>query len=166
MSSASWRRSYRGCDVAATHDSLLAKQAEATAQVTVSAGTADPVEMGLPEPFPAIPVRDEAPAQGTGRTISLSANNPVRPLLPQDPRRRRAVVVAVEKPAVICQSLDLAQAANGAANTGSIEGFYLPVGVPFPMLNKAAWWVTYTTTDAPGAGAVNHVSVLVEKDDQ
>lgn len=151
--------------MAATHDSLTAKQAEATAQAA-AAGAADPAELALPEPFPAVPVRDEATAQGTGRSVSLSAANPVRQLLPQDPRRRRAVIVAVEKPAVVCQSLELAQAANASPNTGAIEGFYLPVGLPMVMANKAAWWVTFTTTDAPGAGAANHVSVLVEKDDQ
>jgi hypothetical protein len=148
-----------------TVDSLTAKQAEVTAQQGPGPAI-DPVEMAIPEPFAAIPVRDEAPAQGTGRTQGLSAARPVLQLLPQDPRRRRAVVLAVEKPAVVCQSVDLATAANGQPNTGGIEGFYLPVGVPLVLVNKAAWWVTYTSTDAPGAGAVSHVSVLVEKDDE
>lgn len=151
--------------MARTEDSYLAKQAEA-AQMPGPGQLPDPVEMALPEPVGAIPVRDEAPAQGTGRTQGLSANRPVLPLLPQDPRRRRAVILAVEKPAVVCQSLELAQAANGQPNTASIEGFYLPVGVPLVLVNKAAWWVTYTSTDAPGAGATSHVSVLVEKDDE
>lgn len=147
-----------------TDDSLLAKQAEA-AQLPGQLAF-DPVEMGLPEPLVSVPVRDEPPAQGTGRTQGLSLSRPVLMALPQDPRRRRAVLVAIEKPAVVCQSLDLATQANGSPNTGSIEGFYLPVGVPLILVNKAAWWVTFTTTDAPGAGVVNHVSVLVEKDDE
>lgn len=151
--------------MAVTHDSALAKQAEATSRQQAQAGN-DPVEMGLPEPFMAIPVREESPAQAVPRTVSLSASNPVRALLPQDPRRRRAVVLAVEKAAVICGSVDLAQTANGAANTGGIEGFYLPSGQQVVITAKSAFWVTYTSTDAPGAGATNHVSVLVEKDDE
>jgi hypothetical protein len=151
--------------MARTDDSLLAKQAEA-AQLPGQAAVFDPVEMALPEPLAAIPVRSESPAQGIGRTAGLNANRPVLPLLPQDPRRRRAVVVAVEKPAVVCASVDLATAANGQASTGSIEGFYLPVNVPLEITAKGAFWVTYTSTDAPGAGATNHVSVLVEKDDE
>ena len=150
--------------MARTDDSLLAKADEAAQR---DQGPAfDPVELAIPEPLVAVPVRDEPPAQGTGRTQSLSPNRLVLPLLPQDPRRRRAVVVAVEKPVVVCQSLELAQAAAGSANTAAIEGFYLPVNTPLVLINKAAWWVTYTTTDAPAGGAVNHVSILVEKDDQ
>jgi hypothetical protein len=150
--------------MARTEDSYTAKQAEITGQQ--AQGTADPVDMALPEPLVAVPVREESPAQAIPRTVGLSANRPVLPLLPQDPRRRRAVVLAVEKPAVLCSSPDLAAAASALPNTGSIEGFYLPVNVPVPIMAKGAFWVTYTTTDAPGAGAVNHVSVLVEKDDE
>jgi len=147
-----------------TEDSHIAKQAEIAARDP--APIPDPDASAIPEPFPVIAVRDEAPAQGIPRTVGLSANRPVLPLLPQDPRRRRAVIIAVEKPAVICPSVDLAVAVNGAANTGSIEGFYLPVNVPIVWTSKSAEWVTFTTTDAPGAGATNHVSVLVEKDDE
>lgn len=150
--------------MARTEDSALANQA-AQSQLADTGGDVDPVDMALPEPLVAVPVRTESPALGVGRTVGLNANRPVLPLLPQDPRRRRAVVQAVEKAAVICQSVDLATFANSQANTGSIEGYYLPSGGQLTLTAKCAWWVTYTTTDAPGAGATNHVSVLVEKDD-
>lgn len=142
----------------ATHDSLLAKQTEATAQ-HIAAPAADPVEQALPEPFPAIPVRNESPALGVDRCVALSAANPVRMLLPQDPRRRNAMILAVDNDVYICSSLELAQAVQGL--TTASDGFYLPKGIVVPITNKAAHWVAATTT-----ASTSRVSVLVSKDDQ
>jgi len=141
-----------------TEDSLTAKQAEVTAQQGQGPAV-DPVEMAIPEPLVSVPVRNESPAQGIPRCIALSAANPVLPLLPQDPRRRNALVLAVDNDVYICGSLELAQAAQGTT-TGS-GGFYLPKGIAIPIVNRAACWVAVTTT-----GSASRVSVLVSKDDE
>lgn len=141
-----------------TDDSLLAKQAEVT-QLAGQVPLVDPVEAALPEPAPAVPVRDEAPAQSIPRCITLSAANPVLPLLPQDPRRRSAVVLAVDNDVYIAGSADLANAAQGSP--ASPHAFYLPAGIAVPVDTKAASWVACTTT-----ATSSRVSVLINKDDQ
>jgi hypothetical protein len=143
--------------VARTDDSLLAKQQEAT-QIEGQAALFDPVESALPEPLVAVPVRDEAPAQSIARCVTLGANNPVLPLLPQDPRRRGAVVLAVDNDVYIAGSADLAQAAQGS--TSSEHAFYLPAGIGIPVAAKGALWVAVTTT-----ATLSRVSVLIAKDD-
>lgn len=144
--------------MARTDDSLLAKQAE-TAQLQGQGAPFDPVEEAIPEPLVSVPVRNESPAQGIARCVALSAANPVLMLLPQDPRRRHAVVLAVDNDVYICPSLELAQSVQGTA-TGS-GGFYLPKGVVMPIVNRAACWVAATTV-----AAASRVSVLVNKDDE
>lgn len=139
--------------MARTEDSHLAKKA------SVPQATTDPVDVALPEQFPVIPVRDESPAQATARCVSLSSANPVRPLLPQDPKRRRAVVLAVDNDVYIASSLELAQAVEGG--TTGADAFYLPKSVPVPVTAKSAFWVACTTTST-----TSRVSVLVEKDDE
>lgn len=142
--------------MARTEDSHLSAIAHATA----GADATDPVDTALPEAFPVIPVRDESPALGTARCVGLSAANPVRPLLPQDPRRRRAVVLAVDSDVYVAGSLELAQAVEG--QTTASDAFYLPKGLPGIVITaKAAFWVAATTT-----ATASRVSVLVEKDDE
>jgi hypothetical protein len=144
--------------VARTDDSYLAKQAEA-AQLPGQAGLFDPVEMAIPEPLVAVPVRDEAPAQGNGGVVVLSAANPVLQLLPQDPRRRLAVVLAVDNDVYLSHSRDLAAFAQGA-NTGT-QAAYLPAGIGIPIHSKNAWYVAATTV-----ATSSRVTVLVFKDDE
>ena len=139
-----------------TEDSHLAKQAESTLQ---SGPGSDPVEMAIPEPFTAVPVRNESPAQGNARCISLSAANPVLLLLPQDPRRRSAILLAPDNDVYLASSPELAQTAQGSASSG--QAFYLPAGVPVPVVNKAALWAAATTT-----ASTSRVSVLISKDDE
>lgn len=141
-----------------TEDSLTAKQAEVTAQQ--GAGPAfDPVELAIPEPLVAVPVRDESPAQGNAAVIVLSAANPVLALLPQDPRRRRAVVLAVDNDVYLSQSKDLAATSQGTT-TGTQAG-YLPAGIGIPLDSKNAWYAAATTT-----ATSSRVSVFVFKDDE
>lgn len=144
--------------MARTDDSLLAKQAEA-AQLQAPAGMFDPVEEAIPEPLVAVPVRTEAPAQGNAAVVVLSAGNPVLPLLPQDPRRRSAIVLAVDNDVYLSQSKDLAATTQGA-NTGTQAG-YLPAGIGLPILSKNAWYVAATTL-----ATSSRVTVLVFKDDE
>jgi hypothetical protein len=142
--------------MARTEDSHLAKLEQSVpAQLPVT----DPVDTALPEPFPAIPVRDESPALGSAHAISLSAANPVKLALPQDPRRRRAVLLAVDNDVYVASSLENAQAAEGV--TTSSAAFYLPKNVPLVVTTKAALWISATTT-----ASASRVSVLAEKDDE
>lgn|SRR5487761_250237 len=141
--------------MARTEDSHVAKLSASQAAVPVT----DPAETALPEPFPALPVRDESPALGSAHSISLSSANPVKLALPQDPRRRRAVLLAVDNDVYVASSLENAQAAEGV--TTSSMAFYLPKSVPLPVTTKAALWVSATTT-----GSSSRVSVLAEKDDE
>lgn len=144
--------------MARTEDSHLAKQAETT-QIQGQGQLFDPVETALPEPLATVPVRNESPARGTARCIRLSAANQVLPLLPQDPRRRHALVLAVDNDVYLCGSLETAQAVAGS--TTAADGFYLPKGIAVAIVNKAAHWVAVTTTAAP-----SRVSVLINQDDE
>jgi hypothetical protein len=140
-----------------TEDSHLAKLAAPEDETL----TVDPVDVALPEPMIAVPVRDESPALGSWQSVSLSTVNPVKQLLPQDPRRRKAVILS-DAQVVICTTREEAQAATGASATGGLPGFVLAAGIPIPVSNKAACYVTYAGSAPSG---VVHVSVLVEKDD-
>jgi hypothetical protein len=145
--------------MARTEDSHLAKMASQVIP-SESNGITDPAEVALPETFPAIPVRDESPALGIWRTVTLTATNPVKVALPQDPRRRGAYLASDGK-AVVCGSKEEAQASNAQASTGDIFGYYLnSTGVP--VRSKGIAWVTYTSD----ATLPVHVSVLIEKDDE
>ena len=141
-----------------TEDSLAAKQAEVTAQQGQGPAV-DPVEMAIPEPLVSVPVRVETPAQGVGNVVVLSAANPVLQLLPQDPRRRGAVVLAVDNDVYLSASRDLAAFAAGS-NTGTQAG-YLPAGIGIPLNSKNAWYVAATTT-----ATSSRVTVFVFKDDE
>jgi hypothetical protein len=142
-----------------TDDSLTAKQAEVTAQQLPGQLAFDPVEMGIPEPLVPVPVRVETPAQGVGNVVTLSTANPVLQLLPQDPRRRGAVVLAVDNDVYISHSRDLAAFTQGTA-TGTQAG-YLPAGIGVPINSKNAWYVAATTL-----ATSSRVTVFVFKDDE
>jgi hypothetical protein len=85
-----------------------------------------------------------APDIGVARTVTLTANNPVLPLLPRDTTRRGAVVLAVDNPVYIATDVNLAQQAVGSAT--STQAFFLPVGVPVPVPYTAELWASATTT--------------------
>jgi len=141
--------------MAATHDSHLAKMAGAPAP----SGPADPVDAALPELYPAISVRNESPALGIGQCISLSSSSgTVKLVLPQDPRRRHALLLSVDNDVWIAGTKEVAQAAEGS--TAGSYCFYLPKGVPVPIINKGAWYAAATTT-----ASVSRISVMVDKDD-
>jgi hypothetical protein len=133
--------------MATTSDSHLAKMG--APQGTASA--VDPADTALPEPFAPLPVRNESPALVITSVTSLSANNPTRLILPQDPRRRSALVLAVDNPVYLASSLEVAQAAEGSST--STLAFYLPVGVPIPVASKGAVWAAATTTSDTLTGA-------------
>jgi hypothetical protein len=94
-----------------------------------------------------------APDTGIAITVTLTANNPVLPLLPRDTTRRGAVVLAVDNPVYVAVDANLAKQAAGSAS--STQAFYLPVGVPVCVRNTAELWASATTT-----GTASRVSVM------
>lgn len=105
-----------------------------------------------------VPVADQLPALGRGYVVVLGAANPVLPLLPQDPKRRSAIVIAVDSAVYLASTRNDAQASAGGA--GGMTACYLPAGVAIPVLNAAAWYAAATTLAAP-----SRVSVLISLDD-
>lgn len=142
--------------MARTEDSHVAKLASIGVEPTPS--LVDPADTDLPETVPVVSVRAEAPAQTIANVAVLNASNTVRPVLPQDPRRRRAVIIAVDNDVYLASSLEVAQAAEGTAS--STLAFYLPKSLVLTIESKGALWASATTT-----ATASRVSVMVEKDD-
>lgn len=140
--------------MARTEDSHVAKLSETAAAGSVT----DLVDTALPELYPVVSVRNESPALGTGQCVSLSTVGPVKMILPQDPRRRHALILAVDNDVWIASTREIAQAAEGS--TAGSFAFYLPKGIAIPVINKGAWYAAATTT-----ASVSRISVMVDKDD-
>lgn len=138
------------------NDSMSGRAAKYQSQAQVQAATGE--ENALPEPIPAVNVRPETPALGTARCVTLSASNPWLMVLPQDPMRREATLLAVDNDVYVTTSREVAMEIAGAA-TG-VDAFYLPKGIPLPFAAKSAFWVACTTTNTS-----SRVSVMVAKDD-
>lgn len=112
----------------------------------------------LPARLDAIPVLAVNGDEGVYSTMSLAASG-IRQLLPQDPQRYRAVVLAIDQDVVLCATKELAQAAaNTATSVPYPTGFYLSKGIPLTIQNKGLIWVANTST-----GTATRVSVVVEK---
>jgi hypothetical protein len=121
---------------------------------------ADPPAIPEAPSVEAVPVRPVAAEEAVYRTMSLAAAA-ARQLLPQDPGRVRAVIVAIDNPVVLCATKELAQdAANQVTSTPYPTGFYLPVGVPLVVMNKSLVWVASTS-----ASLASRISVVVEHAD-
>ena len=106
--------------------------------------------------YEAIRVTTQGPDIGTARTVTLSAANPVLPLLPADRTRSSAVIIAVDNDVYISQDQNTANTVYGAATNG--QAFYLPKGVSITIDNQGDYWAACTTT-----GTASRVSVLVSK---
>lgn len=138
------------------NDTMTGRAAKYQDQAAAQLATGE--ETALPEPIPAINVRNETPALGTARAVTLSANNPYVLALPQDPMRRNATLLAVDNDVYVTSSREIAMEVNGSAT--ATDAFYLPKAIPLPITSKAAFWVACTTT-----ATSSRVSVLVTKDD-
>lgn len=98
---------------------------------------------------------------GVYRTNTV-APSAMRQLLPQDPQRYRALVLAVDNDVILCDTKDLASSPNNSvANVPNPDGFYLPKGVPLPLANKGLVWVVNTSSSAS-----TRVSVVIERYDR
>jgi hypothetical protein len=121
---------------------------------------ANAAEQGAPiygTPYSAVRVRPEAPDTGTARTVTLTAAYPVAQILAADPRRRSAVILAIDSDVYLTGSQGLAQ--DVAGSTQATQVFYLPAGIAVPVDNQGEYWVAATTT------ATNtRVSVMISRD--
>ena len=109
--------------------------------------------------YTAIRVRAEAPDTGVVRTITLTAAYPVARLLPADPGRRSAVILAIDADVYVSASQDLL---NGAYNTTTATQVgYFPAGIALPIDNQAEYWVAATTTSTS-----TRVTVITSRDSQ
>jgi len=127
---------------------------DATAQAAAHEMPAEQIETPSGDPEIVVPVITVLPELGRGYVVVLSANNLVLPLLPQDPRRRSATVLAVDNDVYIAPTREAVQGSAGAA-TGT-GAFYLPKGIPMPVPAKGAWYTAATTS-----ASQSRVSVLV-----
>lgn len=104
-----------------------------------------------------VPVREALGSLGSARVIVLGAQQPQRQLLPADPKRRAAIVLAVDNDVYI--TADEGTASGIAGTTTAMSGFYLPAGIAIPVESAAEFWVACTTT-----ATTSRVSVLYSKD--
>lgn len=108
-------------------------------------------------------VKVDSPEQVGAYTVVLSSMNPNQLLLPKDPCRKRAVVVAVDGPVVLSGSLEESQdPRNASTATGlAASGFVLPQGLPGLVVeDEAPLWVSLVGDTAL------RVSVIVERYEQ
>jgi hypothetical protein len=130
-----------------------------------------PTEDELPEGFDAAPkpvadpgyeavkVSHECPEQAVYFTVVLTAGQPVQNLLPRDPDRLQATIIALDNPVVIAESLAKAESvANQTASVPAPQGGFLPVGIRLPVRHTKEAYVAATTT-----ATNSRVFVLVEK---
>lgn len=121
-----------------------------------------------PKPMPAsgggtrnpqpVKVRDAIPEDGVWRTLVLMPGQ-ARQMLPQDPDRARAVILAVDQAVILCETQALAQSPNNSGSQPAYpDGFYLSLGIPVPVYSKGLVWVVNASNSSYA-----HVSVLVER---
>lgn len=94
--------------------------------------------------YTAVRVRPESADTGVVRTITLSSAYPVARLLPADPGRRSAVILAIDNDVYVTGSQGLANDVSGSATATQVG--YFPAGIGLPIDNQAEWWVAATTT--------------------
>lgn len=104
-----------------------------------------------------VPVREALGDVGSARVLVLGIQQPQRQLLPRDPQRRAAVIIAVDNDVYITPDEGTASGIAGTAT--ALAGFYLPKGTPIPIVSTAEFWVACTTT-----ASTSRVSVLYSKD--
>lgn len=103
-------------------------------------------------------IKITSPALGYAQSVLLGQNNPTMLILPQDPLRRNALILAVDNDVYLCSSKETAQAASGT--TTSAAGFYLPKSILMAVPSKGAVWAACTTT-----GSNSRISIFVSRDE-
>lgn len=107
-------------------------------------------------------VKVDSPEQTDAFTIVLSAANPYQLLIPKDPTRRRATVLAVDGAVVLSSSLEQSQDPRNASTAAGLgaSGFVASQAVPLVVESQAPLWVSLV-----GSTALR-VSVIVERYEQ
>lgn len=124
------------------------RKEQAAAQAQAGQGAAGTV--GEPS-YEAVKVDVLEPEVGAGRTISVSTTlNSVQRILGTDPNRKRAVVMTLDEPIVVCNSQGSASDSRNSSNAAgqSAGGFVLPVNVPLPVKSRGEVWVAATSSTA------------------
>jgi hypothetical protein len=105
-----------------------------------------------------VPTRQTAADESVPRTLLLQIGA-TRQLLPQDPGRKSAVLIALDNSVVICANKELAQDANNQASPLTYPtGAVLPVGVPVTITSKALHWAAN-----PSTTSTSRISVFTER---
>jgi hypothetical protein len=88
----------------------------------------------------------------------LTGYNVVEMILPEDPLRKDASILACDSPVVVCHSMSQAsQVANQVAGVPYPQGAYLPAGFSVTISGTARVYVTAT------AGTASRVSVVTNR---
>ena len=111
--------------------------------------------------YKAVKTADEMPEAGATRTVVVSTATGIVPLVGADMLRRRVIVTTLDEPVVLAADLtsasDSNNAAVGAAGAAvNASGAVIPVGVPYPLEVRCAWFL------APASATPTRVSVIVE----
>jgi hypothetical protein len=140
-----------------TNDSHLAKMASNEAKQPDLPEAEDYVTKNY-----IVPVRQDSADQVTYFTaVVATGTNPVALLLPRDPNRYRATIMAIDEAVVLAATRDQAgNSANTVTNVPAPQGFYLPVSIPVTVYAKGPCYVGATSATP------TRVSVTVEKYEQ
>lgn len=103
-----------------------------------------------------VPTREEMPADGSARTLTLNSNRPYALILGQDPNRSRAILIASAAEIYLCASKEMAQEVGVNGNT--VVGAWLPANTPVELRDKKAWYAANSTPATPAT-----LSVIVER---
>lgn len=149
-----------GMEMTPNPGSRIGRAASAAAQAMPEAAAVELHQTDLASVQPdmrPVPVQSVAAEESVPRTLVLQPNQ-ARQLMPQDPARQSAVILAVDADIVICDTKDLASSPdNQLASLPYPTGFYLPKGVPLPTRNRGLLWAVNTSSTV-----ANRVSVLAE----
>jgi hypothetical protein len=114
-----------------------------------------------PMPLSVLPTKAEGADSGTFKTVVLTANNPYKMALPEDNTRRKATIIAIDNPVVLCQAEEQAQyPSNQVALVPFPNGGYLPINVPVTVTSHTVVFVAATTT-----ATASRIFVALERDD-
>lgn len=103
-------------------------------------------------------VKVVSPAIGYPQCYQLSSANSVALILPHDPLRRNALILANDNDVYLCASKEAAQAVAGT--TTGVAGFYLNKTILMAVPSKGAVWAATTTNSG-----TSRVSIFVARDE-
>lgn len=142
--------------------SAIAKAQEFAAAEAARLGAAAAVPVPEPPAMTAVPVTGTARVANADTaaysTRVLSSTNPAVMVLPQDPQRYRAVVIASADTVYLCATREAAQevAINGSVTAGAL----LPANVAVELFSKEQVWA------ANSSATTATITVIAERYEQ